>query len=306
MAGFGRVALVYASFAPFHRARLAAAAAAAPGGLEDVTGIEIAGHQSDYVWPLPSEFNPRLITLFPRADYWSLSRRTLSDALWETLDSVDPAAVVLPGWAFRESITGLRWCIVRRRASVLLSDSQRIDTAQRPHRSLAKWLLVRQFDAAIAGGSPHRRYLSELGLPLDRCLTGCDVVDNSFFVRPGTAGVRRKRVSDGAPVMLSVLRLLPRKNVLAVLDALPRALQWRWVVAGDGPQRPLVERRISELGLGTRVDLLGHVPYDELPDLYASADVYLQPSLSEPWGLAVNEAMASGLPVVVSTRCGFS
>jgi glycosyltransferase involved in cell wall biosynthesis len=106
--------------------------------------------------------------------------------------------------------------------------------------------------------------------------------------------------------MLSVLRLLPRKNVLAVLDALPRALQWRWVVAGDGPQRPLVERRISELGLGTRVDLLGHVPYDELPDLYASADVYLQPSLSEPWGLAVNEAMASGLPVVVSTRCGCS
>src|SRR5205814_8959552 len=53
-----------------------------------------------------------------------------------------------------------------------------------------------------------------------------------------------------------------------------------------------------------RVPLLGHVDYAALPELYASADVYLQPSLVEPWGLAVNEAMASGLPVLVSDRCG--
>jgi glycosyltransferase involved in cell wall biosynthesis len=46
------------------------------------------------------------------------------------------------------------------------------------------------------------------------------------------------------------------------------------------------------------------VHYFDLPRLYASADAYLQPSLSESWGLAVNEAMASGLPVVVSGRCG--
>jgi glycosyltransferase involved in cell wall biosynthesis len=46
------------------------------------------------------------------------------------------------------------------------------------------------------------------------------------------------------------------------------------------------------------------VDYFQLPELYARVDAYLQPSLSEPWGLAVNEAMASGLPVVVSNRCG--
>ena len=50
--------------------------------------------------------------------------------------------------------------------------------------------------------------------------------------------------------------------------------------------------------------LLGHVDYFTLPTVYAQADAYLQPSLSEPWGLAVNEAMACGLPVVVSDRCG--
>ena len=56
--------------------------------------------------------------------------------------------------------------------------------------------------------------------------------------------------------------------------------------------------------MGDRVRLLGHVDYLDLPSVYASADVFLQPSVSDTWGLAVNEAMACGLPVVVSNRCG--
>jgi len=101
------------------------------------------------------------------------------------------------------------------------------------------------------------------------------------------------------------LRLLPRKNILGVLDVLAHlAKEWTWTIAGDGPQRPEIERRINALGLQDRVRLLGHVDYFQLPPLYAQADAYLQPSLSEPWGLAVNEAMACGLPVVVSDRCG--
>ena len=74
--------------------------------------------------------------------------------------------------------------------------------------------------------------------------------------------------------------------------------------AGGGPLRASIENEISRLRLGKRVTLLGHVDYSGLPALYRQADVYLQPSISEQWGLAVNEAMASGLPIVVSTRCG--
>jgi glycosyltransferase involved in cell wall biosynthesis len=82
------------------------------------------------------------------------------------------------------------------------------------------------------------------------------------------------------------------------------ALEWRWVIAGDGPERPSIESKIVSLGLQERVHLTEHVNYFQLPELYQQADIYLQPSLSEPWGLAVNEAMAAGLPVLVSNKCG--
>jgi glycosyltransferase involved in cell wall biosynthesis len=106
--------------------------------------------------------------------------------------------------------------------------------------------------------------------------------------------------------LLSCLRLIPRKNILRVLEWLAtEPVGWRWTIAGDGPQRALIERRIDELGLSSRVKLLGHVDHLELPDLYARFHAYLQPSSEgETWGLAVNEAMASGLPVIVSTKCG--
>jgi glycosyltransferase involved in cell wall biosynthesis len=79
---------------------------------------------------------------------------------------------------------------------------------------------------------------------------------------------------------------------------------WVWSIAGHGPLRAKIEESIVQLGLQDRVELLGHVPYQKLPALYRAADLYLQPSVSEPWGLAVNEAMACALPVIVSDRCG--
>src|SRR5262249_53673766 len=110
---------------------------------------------------------------------------------------------------------------------------------------------------------------------------------------------------SGAPVLLSCVRLHPRKNLLSVLETLSeRRGKWTWVVAGDGPQRAEIEQRIRELDMADHVRLLGNVVYSEIAALYHRADAYLQSSVSEPWGLAVNEAMASGLPIIVSNQCG--
>jgi glycosyltransferase involved in cell wall biosynthesis len=140
-------------------------------------------------------------------------------------------------------------------------------------------------------------------MPAARIVTGCDVVDNAHF-----APAQALRKSTGCRV-LTVARLVPEKNLLAAASAFIRfaasrtpAEKWVWTIVGYGPQQERLER-VAETA-GGKIELRGYVSYDRMPEVYGAADLYWQPSVSEPWGLVVNEAMASGLPVLVSTQCG--
>jgi len=76
------------------------------------------------------------------------------------------------------------------------------------------------------------------------------------------------------------------------------------VLLGDGPLKANLSRLVSELRLDGHVHLPGFLQYHELPAYYGLADVFVHASTTEQWGLVVNEAMAAGLPVIVSNRCG--
>jgi glycosyltransferase involved in cell wall biosynthesis len=79
---------------------------------------------------------------------------------------------------------------------------------------------------------------------------------------------------------------------------------WDLVLLGDGPLKSDLCHMISDLCLNGHVHLPGFKQYDELPVYYALASAFVHPSTTEQWGLVVNEAIASGLPVIVSERCG--
>jgi glycosyltransferase involved in cell wall biosynthesis len=79
---------------------------------------------------------------------------------------------------------------------------------------------------------------------------------------------------------------------------------WDLVLLGDGPLKSDLCHLISDLGLQHSVLLPGFKQYGELPAYYGLAKVFIHASTTEQWGLVVNEAMASGLPVLVSNRCG--
>ncbi len=76
------------------------------------------------------------------------------------------------------------------------------------------------------------------------------------------------------------------------------------MLLGNGPLRQAINDQLSTLNLHRHVHLPGFKPYDELPVYYALANAFVHASTSEQWGLVVNEAIASGLPVIVSNRCG--
>jgi glycosyltransferase involved in cell wall biosynthesis len=116
-----------------------------------------------------------------------------------------------------------------------------------------------------------------------------------------SSGVDRERfvvtpAPEGPPSFLCVGSLHERKNVVRLADAFGRLGEGTLTFAGDGPLRPRLEGREG-------VRLSGRVPHDEIPRLLAECRVLAQPSLVEPLGQALLEAMASGRSVV-ATRIG--
>jgi glycosyltransferase involved in cell wall biosynthesis len=98
--------------------------------------------------------------------------------------------------------------------------------------------------------------------------------------------------------------MIPRKRLDDAIQAVgrmgPSARLW---IIGDGALRPQLERLAARAAPG-RVVWHGFVNQSQMPGLLAAADVFVMPSEAEPWGLAVNEAMAVGLPVVCSDGVG--
>ncbi len=105
-------------------------------------------------------------------------------------------------------------------------------------------------------------------------------------------------------------RFSPEKNLPALIRAFAEIDQDRaepdlvLALAGYGPQEQELRQLVAAEGLTGTVQFLGAAKQHELPRLYRNADAFVLPSLREPWGIVAAEAMACGLPVLVSRQCG--
>lgn len=106
------------------------------------------------------------------------------------------------------------------------------------------------------------------------------------------------------PLLVCCARLEPQKDLPTLLEALALLPECGLVIAGEGPLRPVLEARVAQLGLSARVVLPGRIA--DVPGLLAAADLYVQPSRYEGFPRATAEAMAAGLPIVVSDGPGFT
>jgi glycosyltransferase involved in cell wall biosynthesis len=196
-----------------------------------------------------------------------------------------------------------------------MSDSATHDEVRRRAREATKRCVVRLFSSALVGGAPHGEYACALGLAPEAVFDGYDVVDNEHFASGATparlAGERwRERLALPARFFLASSRFIPKKNLLRLLDAYAGYRQrtgadaWHLVLIGDGALRPRIEAEVQALGLDDVIHMPGFKQNHELPAWYGLADAFVHASTTEQWGLVVNEAMASGLPVLVSNRCG--
>ena len=230
------------------------------------------------------------------------------------LYEIKPDVLVLPGWSERRSLTGLDWALKNDIPTVVFSDSQEKAATKSKLKEWVKSRIVRLFSAALVAGRNHVEYITKLGMPVNRVFIGYDAVDNEYFIS-NSGEIRNKessmREQYGLPdkYFLSSNRFIPRKNLFRLIEAYRGYLSqiedgWKLVLLGDGELMPEVQQHIKKLGLESMVILPGFKQYADLPVYYGLADCYIQASTSETWGLVVNEAMASGLPVLVSKMCG--
>ncbi len=318
----GSIAILFDRLGPYHWARLQAAAR-----LFRVVAVETSATTREYQWEEIDE--PRgfaKVTLFDNgSDSRSFKRPLLRKKMANALREVDPAVVMIPGWATPASLIALEWCVRNQRPAVVMSESNAFDVKRYALRELIKRIVVSLFSAGLAGGQLQREYLMTLGLPRNRVFTGYDVVDNEYFatnavhVRENKAAFRRE-LNLPEKYFLASARFVPRKNLSTLIRAYSRYRQlagnrddgqrttengpWDLVLLGDGPLKADLCRLIFDLRLHRHVHLPGFVQYRELPAYYALADVFVHASTTEQWGLVVNEAMATGLPVIVSKQCG--
>lgn len=118
---------------------------------------------------------------------------------------------------------------------------------------------------------------------------------------------RRARAANDPPVLLSVGMMRERDKldsyrVLAASLAQLKDRAWRAVIVGDGPARPDVEALLAPFG--ARVTFTGVKPREQLPAIYAGADLYLWPAINEAYGMTFLEAQAAGVPVVAGRTGG--
>lgn len=165
-----------------------------------------------------------------------------------------------------------------------------------PLADAAKGLMIDNLTdgVLVSGLRAQHHFHHRLKLPLHKLATHYSVVDNAHF-----AGTARHE----ANVLLCVARFAPEKNLINLVSAfnnsqLPAA-GWVLKLVGGGPQ----QAELQALA-GPAVQLHNWLGYGQLPQLYQSASAFILPSQFEPWGLVVNEAMAAGLPVIVSQPCG--
>ena len=118
---------------------------------------------------------------------------------------------------------------------------------------------------------------------------------------------RASRERDSAEILF-VAAMSRRKGHVVLLEAMPSVLEAvpnaRLTLAGDGPERPFLERRVEELGIGKAVRFMGALPHDRARALYGEADVFCLSSFAEGVPVVLMEAMAMEIPVVASNVMG--
>jgi glycosyltransferase involved in cell wall biosynthesis len=147
------------------------------------------------------------------------------------------------------------------------------------------------------------------GISPDKVSVVHNGIDHGHHRRELPEALSHVRIS-GKKIVLFVGRITIQKGPDYFIKVAKRVLEFNpnvlFIVSGSGDMENQIIRLASEIGLGGKVIFAGFVRGEELDKLYRAADLYVMPSVSEPFGITALEALANGTPILVSKQSGVS
>ncbi len=269
-----------------------------------LTVVELASIHRQYGWTINRAEAPFEIHTLAQGAWEDQSPLTIARLCWKELNRLQPEFLVIPGYANAPALTMALWGCLHRAPRILMSESTAADRPRVRWKEKVKGLLITTlYSGASFGGQPQLRYLEQLGFSRNKSVPFYNVVDNDFFTN-GADQVRSQQAPADFSLpqnyFLYVGRLAPEKNLTRLLRAFAayRATggNHHLVLAGDGPLKQELSTLTEQLQISAVVHFAGRQDAAGLIPYYAFANSFILPSLSEPWGLVVNEALACGLP----------
>jgi glycosyltransferase involved in cell wall biosynthesis len=220
------------------------------------------------------------------------------------------AVIFMFGWGAITALLGMATCWITRTPFFLYGDSSFPPPEQTFRAKLRAWFLRRIFARAtgfMVSGKLNAEYYRHYGADERTFFLLPWAVDNDRFAVASQDGLReRYGIAPDKVVMLFSAKLVPRKDPMTLLGAFETMIhrgRAALVFMGEGELRAELEAHVRERHI-ENVHFIGFINQREIPAHYAMSDVFVLPSVYEPRGAVINEAMACGLPVVVTDRCG--
>jgi len=301
------ITIICHSLTPYHIAKFNALYK----HVKELVIIQLFKKQKIYLGDVNSlEVFPKIITLFEQEIYFFAKKKQKNELL-KVLTEIDPDIIITVGFSDELMRIAAIWGKHNNKYSIMMTDSWKSMTLNFPLSNFLKGYFIKKYyDYLFLSGHRSVEYFTNMGYPIDKIWIGVDVVDNDHFSgQKGEFSINNdqhlKKIKSLGNYFLCVARFHPDKNIKILLEAFHEYRQsgglWNLLIVGDGPEKQNLNK-IAEMIPGAQLE--NWIEYEALPKYYQNASCFVLPSINETWGLVVNEAMASGLPVLVSRECG--
>lgn len=268
--------------------------------------VEIAGGGSPYSFEKKNNLRPSYWhCIFPDRSMEKIKSIEANIALRNKLDELNPDIVFAGAIAFPSGAGAVRWAVENKKRVVIFDNARLQDVPRTRITNFIKKQVYKNVDAVLCPAQAWNRTFNYFGFDNNQIFHGLNVVDNEFW----SNGSKNDRKEALGQYFLSIGRQVEKKNFLFLLKSYkqyciksdsPSPL----CLVGSGPERKSLEEYVEKHNL-KKVRFLQFASQAELKNIYGNAKCFILPSkYGETWGLVVSEAMASGLPVLVSDQVG--